>query len=187
MPAPAPAPVLAYAVPSALATVPGFLPDDGAWRDGNTLVVRKMVVLPDRCARCNAPGDSNIITTSLQWHHPALFLLLPGGFVYVLVAAAMQQSGTVGYRLCARHRQRRAAWIAVAWGLGLGGIALIGITAALELKWYSLAGVAMVLCAPFVGLAARTFRAKKINAHFMWLRGAASAYLHSFPPLPQRG
>ena len=179
--------VLAYAVPTALETVPGAVPDDGAWRDGNTLVVRKMVVLPDRCAKCNSPGDSDILKQTLYWHHPALFLLLvPAFLIYLIAAAAAQQSGVVGYRLCARHRQRRITWIATAWGLGLGGITLIGITAALELKWLALVGVGMVVCSPVVGLAARTFRATRINAHFIWLRGCARAYLETFPPLPPR-
>jgi len=179
--------VLAYAVPAALETVPGVLPDDGAWRDGKTLVVRKMVVLPDRCVKCNAPGDSAVLKQTLYWHHPALFLLLvPAFLIYLLAAAAMQQSGVVGYRLCARHRQRRVTWIAVAWGLGIAGITFIGITAAFELKWLALVGVGMVVSSPIVGLAARTFRATRINGHFMWLRGSAHAYLESFPPLPPR-
>ena len=184
----APPRVLAYAVPHTLETVPGFLPGDGAWRDGDTLVVRKMVVLPDRCVKCNAPADSGIIKANLHWHHPMLYLLiLPGLLVYAIAAMALQQSGSCGYRLCARHRQNRLTWMAVAWGLGLGGIVLIGVAAAFELKWLALAGAGTVFCSPFVGLVARTFRATKIDAHFMWLRGAHSAYLAAFPPLPQRG
>jgi hypothetical protein len=181
-------PVLTYAVPRGLETVPAPYPGDSAWQDGNTLVVRKHVVLPDRCVKCNAPADDKILKATVHWHPAWLFLLiLPGVLVYALVAMVMQQSGTLGYRLCTNHRRARSMWIALAWCLGLGGIVVIGVSAAVENKVAALVGTGMVILSPFVGLVARTFRATKIDPHFMWLRGANRDYLEGFPPLPPQG
>ena len=64
-------PVLGYATPAPLRT--GGPATDVAWRDGNTLVVRKGVILPHRCVRCNAPADGPFTKHTVYWHHPALY------------------------------------------------------------------------------------------------------------------
>jgi hypothetical protein len=77
-------PVLTYATPAPLLT--GGPAPDSAWRDGKTLVVRKGVILPDRCIKCNAPAEGAFQKQNLSWHSPVLYLLLLAGLVPYAIA-----------------------------------------------------------------------------------------------------
>jgi hypothetical protein len=44
--------------------------------DGVGLVMAKGLVAPDRCVKCNAPGDGRRVVKMMYRHHPALFILI---------------------------------------------------------------------------------------------------------------
>jgi hypothetical protein len=178
-------PVLPYATPAPLVT--GGPAPDSAWRDGKTLVVRKGVILPDRCVKCNAPADGPFHKQTVNWHHPALYLLLLAGPVpYAIIISILQEKGSVGVRLCARHRQRRLGLVLTAWALGIGGTAAIVASARAHSRFVVIAGIAALFCGVVLGACTRLLTAKKIDGHFMWLRGLSPEFLTSFPPLPHR-
>src|SRR5262249_29712640 len=42
------------------------VPAAGVWRDGSLLVMQKGATLPNRCLKCNAPGDGQWVTRTLR-------------------------------------------------------------------------------------------------------------------------
>ena len=178
-------PVLPYATPAPLQTA-GPAPDS-AWRDGKTLVVRKGVVLPDRCIKCNAPADGPFQKQTVSWHSPVLYLLLLAGLLpYAIVVLILNEKGSVGVRLCAHHRQRRLATLLAAWTLGVGGLVTIVASPAAHSRAVVIGGIAAFLAGLVLGACTRLLTPKKIDGHFMWLRGLSAEFLASFPPLPSR-
>src|SRR5436190_13639473 len=123
------APVIPYATP--LSMTPAHAPAEAAWQDGPILVVRKGVILPPLCVKCGEPAEGSFLKRSLTYHHPALyFLILLGGLlvglaIYVVIAACVQERGTVALHLCATHRRRRLTLIWTAWSLLFAGVAAI--------------------------------------------------------------
>ena len=156
---------------------------DSAWREGNVLIVRKDTVLPDRCFKCNAPAEGQPLKKRLAWHHPALFLLIvfPGLLIYAIVALIVQKKGTVYIGLCGAHRRRRVFLISIAWALVLGSIVLFVLSGQYELGVLALAGIIMFLAGLIMAVAIQLTTAKRIDDHFVWLRGAGSAFLDNFP------
>jgi hypothetical protein len=175
--APQPAVPLAYAAPST-----GY-GETIAWSEGDVLVVRKGATLPPLCVKCNEPAEGNPIKRNLSWHHPALFLLiLAGVLVYAIVALVVQKKGTVYVSLCARHRSRRLMIGLTAGALAFGGLAMLIFAGVIGRGWPALAGGAMLLIGLIMAVANQTLTAKRIDDHFLWLRGTGRAFLANFPP-----
>lgn len=118
-----------YATPMSLSR-----PEDGLYFiEGELLVGPTTMNLPDRCARCNQPGEKRF-TRTFAWHHPALFfLILLGILIYAIVAICLQKKGTVHYSLCEMHRRKRSGAIRNAWlawlavmAIAIGGCVIAG-------------------------------------------------------------
>ena len=177
----APAPVLSYVTPVGPAVA------QGAWREGNVLIVSKNWVLPPLCAKCGQPAEGQAVARKFYWHHPALYLLilihvgLLGLLIYLIVALVVMKRGTVYVGLCATHRRRRFILPTAGMVLALGGVATFIYGAATEtLSWFAtgflafIAGIVMV----YVG---QTLRAKRVDANYLWLKGVTPALLDQFP------
>lgn len=193
-----PAPLLAYAVPTAYQqNVAG----SAAWQEGNTLVVLKGTYVCDRCVKCGQPAAGGPIKRTLYWHPWGYYLIiligLPlyalGVLLYVLVALMVREKGTVFVGLCAAHRKRRLIGLLSAWTLALGGIALMcsgainpprstgGSSSSTVQMWFVLGGMTMLLGGIVVGFALPIVRARKIDQHYIWLRGAGREFLATLP------
>jgi len=176
-----------YQAPPAVLT-PQIVPGGDVWQDRGLLVIRKGAVLPDRCVKCNAPAEGYRLKRNLSWHQPAIYLtILAGILIYVIIAIIVQQKARVDIGLCVHHRSRRRLAIAIAWGLFLGGLLALYLSAMIKpfqpaIMW---TGWVMVLASPFVGLfASRTVWAKRIDPYFAWLKGVSREYLAELPPSP---
>jgi len=171
------------AVPLAYAAPAAAYGGNVAWSEGAVLVVRKDAMLPPLCVRCNEPADGKPIKRNFSWHHPTLFLLILAGLlVYAIVALVVQKKGTVYLSLCPRHRSRRLMMGLTAGALALGGLAMMILAGAIGEGWPAAVGGLMLLAAIIMGVANQTLTAKRIDDHFLWLKGAGREFLANFPP-----
>ena len=174
----APTPVLSYVTPIAAAAAPG------AWREKNILIVSKNWVLPPTCVKCGAPAEGQAVLRKFYWHHPALYLLilLPYGlFVYLVVALVVMKRGNVFIGLCPTHRRRRWIWPAAGMALALGGIAGFVYGAGTETPLWLAAGAVGFISGLVLVVMGQTLRAKRIDAHYLWLKGVSPDFLGQFP------
>lgn len=178
--------MLSYATPAPLRT--GGPAPESAWREGNTLVVRKGVILPHRCVRCNGPAEGRFTKHTVYWHRPGLYLLLLAGLLpYAVVMTALQERGTLGVHLCARHRLRRLARIVIASTLMVTGVALTVAMGVAAPPQFTVIGMLTLLCGTVLAAGSRLLTPRKIDAHFIWLRDLPADFLAPFPPLPRGG
>jgi hypothetical protein len=164
----------------------------GAWRGGAQLIITKNIQLPDRCVKCNAPGDGRMWNKMLYWHNPALYILIvfPGLLIYAIVAVCVRQKAQVGAFLCPVHRAKRKrtlliVWLLVALGLAafIGGIMLVGER---ETEGVGLAAlcsgiVLMIGSGIFAAVATPLLSPAKMDGNYAWLKGAGSEFLATFP------
>ena len=172
-----PAPMTAYGAPGALA---------GLWQEpGGVLVIEKGASLPDRCVKCNAPANGYRLRRKLTWHHPALALLvLVSALIYVIVAMVVRKSAEVDIGLCATHVAKRKTAILIAWGLGLGGLLGLFAGVAADEGLVIAVGVLTSLVGIIWGIVgARVVFPKKIDDHYVWLKGVTPSYLGDLPPM----
>ena len=109
------------------------LPPPGAvWREGRTLVALRDGVLPECCVRCGDPGDARPIRRSLNWHHPAIYILVLWLIPYIVVALAVRKTTTLTMSVCERHRRIRRWSLWGGWGLFLASVACGAAAIALE-------------------------------------------------------
>src|SRR5215204_2303860 len=127
--------VIPYATP-----IP-YQSDEGAWREGALLVVRKEASLPTRCVKCNAQVDVNDRwRRKMYWAPPALALLvlvgLPGILIYIIVVLCIRQTAVVEASICPRHRRRRSNFIISTWIATIAALASLaaGVTIAVSSK-----------------------------------------------------
>jgi hypothetical protein len=163
---------------------PGSDRAEGAWRDGDRLVVHTMgCALPDRCVVCNAPARGYRLTKTFYWHSPAVYLtLLIGALIYVIVAAIVRKKVTVGLGLCEEHRARRRLGLIIGWVGFLGSFALM-IALAVAGSAALMVGMVGMIVLPIVSLfLARVAYPTKIDDHYAWLK-VGQPFLDSLPPL----
>jgi hypothetical protein len=174
-------PMLNYAGPM-LEPVPAD--QQVVWRDGKVLVARKLLVLPPLCIKCNGPAEGEPLRRRLRWHHPGFYLLIPAGLLlYAIVATVLQQHGTIALSLCAKHRQRRLLIGLSAAGLAVGGLAMLILTAHLQQTWLALTSIGIFLGGIVLGVSNQVVTPKKIDEHFVWVRGCCEPFLANFPPV----
>ena len=163
--------------------------------DGVGLVMAKGLIAPDRCVKCNAPGDGRPVVKTLYWHHPALFILIlfPGLIIYAIVALCVRKSGKVSLSLCPVHRSVRRRNMMIAWGVALLGLTLliggpviasntnghdndwIGVTGALS-------GIVLILTGAILGATiVPVVSPRKIDEYWLYLKGAGRPFLDSLP------
>ncbi|MDB5289146.1 MAG: hypothetical protein JWL69_387 [Phycisphaerales bacterium] len=174
---PPPAPVLAYSGPV-------FTPTWGVWREGKQIIASKGAVLPNRCVKCNEPAAGSPLKRTLYWHHPAMYLLIFAGIIiYAIVALIVRQSGTVTVCLCQKHRTRRTYAILGGWLGALLGIVLLFYAAGGNMPGLFVPlGIVLFLTAIIAGVViARILAPTRIDAQYLWLRGAGPEFLNTLP------
>jgi len=191
-PPPLPPQVIAYATPMPYR-------DEGAWREGVNLVIRKSSSLPCRCVKCNMDvTDGWRWRKTLYWHHPALALMIlfPGLLIYAIVALIVRQKAEVEASLCEAHRATRNKWLAATWAVALLSVACIfgGIMYAAGVKRGEgvglaiiLIGIVLIIAAVVVGGFARVLTPTKITSDFAYLKGAGAEFLATFPSTSPHG
>jgi hypothetical protein len=188
-------PVVGYATPAAYQQQAVAQPT--AWREGSIQIVPKQATLPDRCAKCNQPmhgekGEKRF-TQKLQWHHPALFLLILAGILlYAIVALIVQKKAAVSVALCPVHAARRFRGLLIGWlcaAVGIG-ITFLGCAGGMNYAGHDdvwpvfiiFGGILLAIIGGIVGMMmARVFTPQKIDDHFAWLKGAGEEFLSNFP------
>jgi hypothetical protein len=156
-----------------------------AWQqDGQVVAPRFGAELPDRCVVCNRRTQSRIDQT-FQWHHPAYYILICGGWIVYLIAMLMvRKTSTMRLPLCEDHLRRRKNGLTLLWAsLGVGFF-LVVISALGDLP--ALIGVAVLgmFVGIFVGaLQARVATVAKMDEQHIWLK-AGPDFVASLPDSP---
>jgi hypothetical protein len=178
---PVPIPVLPYLTPMAAQA-------GGVWREGKVLIVAKETVLPPTCVKCNRPSDGRPIRRKFRWYPPAWLLLIfvpYGVLLCFIVVLVIRKSGVVHYSMCEVHRRRRWAWVAGGLALaaaGLGGA--IYVAAQDAFQWLPV-GLILFIVGLVVAVLAQSLRPKRIDDHYVWLKGAGEDFLAKFPVVPK--
>ena len=163
----------------------------GVWRSGKTLIMGKSVLLPRRCIKCNAPVDELTFKRKLSWHHPLVYLLLllgcffgGGLLLYILVAYLVSKKAVIFVGLCPQHEGKRRVLMVVFGVLFAAAILMIYTAFAVEHPGPALAaGVSLVGCI-VMAYVVQSVTTKRIDEHFIWLRGVHTEYLAELPELP---
>lgn len=152
------------------------------WRSKSFLIMTKQAPLPDRCVKCNAPTP-NTLKRNLRWHHPALYILIIGGFLfYVILALVLSKSATIHVGLCETHAAARKRDILITWIVVLLSFACFHFAAATEAMSLLFVGLLLFLGGVIYGIVkARIVAPQKIDDHYVWLAGVNSNYLEQFP------
>ena len=173
-------PVIPYAAPA----YGQVGPMAAAWSQGDVLVVRKGARLPHACVKCGGPGDGRPLRRTYYWHEPWIYVtILAGLLVYVVIALIIRQSGQIEFALCSEHRARRRNGIIIGLLGFFGGIALFVAAGMTDEPYLVPLGILVLLAGTIVGLImARVLSPKRIDAQFLWLRGAGPGFLQTLPP-----
>ena len=175
------APVIAYAAPAY--GQPGEMVP--AWSQGDLLVVRKGTRLPYTCVRCGGPADGQPLGKMYYWHAPLIYLTIFAGLlVYVIVALIVREKGAVQFSLCKPCKARRRMGIVIGL-LGLfGSVAVFVAAGMLEEPYLVPLGILVLLAGVIFGsMRTRVLSPKKIDAQFLWLRGAGPNFLQTLAPV----
>jgi hypothetical protein len=162
---------------------PGWNDMEGMWRQNSTLVMAKNAQLPALCVKCGEPVAAADFKRRLRWHHPALYLvLLLNWLCYVIVALCVRKQATIHVGLCPTHRAKRRSAIILSWALLSLGIMLVvfGLSNDL-LNLAGLGGLNILGALIYAAVAVPLVRVKKIDEHFIWLKGVDESYLAQLP------
>ena len=103
------------------------------WRDGKVVVTLPDASLPPRCVKCNAPADQPTKERTLYWVHPAVYLLIfGGGLILLIVYMVVRKKADVNPGLCDAHKKRRLGALAYGWLGFFGGFLLACIGGAAD-------------------------------------------------------
>jgi hypothetical protein len=181
-----------YAVYSNMAPPVAMQPVGGIFQKGQTLIVHKQAVLPDRCVKSNEP-TSERLKRKLMWHHPALyFLILLNLLIYAVVAIVVRKSATFDIPLAPRYKAARIKWMITAWSMIFVSVALLifGIATA-ERSPNVISSICMIqfpfaiLTAALIGIfGCRVIYAQKIDDQYAWIGGTCAEFRKSFPEWP---
>ncbi len=169
-------------------SVPFPVPDgvSNARSDGKRIIVPAgNPVLPRRCIKTNQPvTDEDVKRKKLYWASPWLALtILLSLLIYIIAYLIVRKLFIIDIPLSRDGRRIVRNNALIAWGIALGGIALI-IVAAAEPKVIVLlpVGIVAILAAMLFGFwKAGTLRLVKLNSQEAWLKGASPEYLASLP------
>ena len=155
----------------------------GIWSDGDTLVVHRNAVLPDRCVKCNAPAGGDRIRRRFAWHHPALYLLiLVGLLIYAIVALIVQKKAVLELGICAEHRKHRRMMTTAAWVLLVAAFIAIPVAVRLGSGLVGMLAVVSFVASGVLGyLVTNWIVASKIDDSYVWLKKVDRSYMAGFP------
>jgi hypothetical protein len=152
------------------------------WRSDALLVMTKQASLPDRCVKCNAPTTTHL-SRKLQWHHPALYLLIFGNLLlYWGVVMLVRKTAIVRLGLCKEHFESRKLSMIIT--VLLAFVAVLTCTAGVQFEspLLFLVGIGLVIGAAVYGaITIRVVTPTKIDEHFVWIKGVDTSYLQEFP------
>ena len=155
---------------------------DTIWRSNTLLVMTKQASLPNRCIKCNAPTAERL-RRKLQWHHPALYLLIIVSIlVYAIVAMVLRKTAVVNVGLCEEHRQSRRLSIIIT--VLLAFVAMLSVIAGIQFESAALVfvGIGLVIAASIYGsISIRVIAPTKIDEHYVWIKGVDANFLQGFP------
>lgn len=168
--------------------------DDYRW-EGRILVTPLMANLPDFCVKCGQVGAVRH-ERKLTYLNP-LFLLtiLISWIILIILYLVFRRQGTVRFSLCEIHEALRRKWRAIAWTIGLLGLA--GIVSAIAIMMnargrvpdYALAvligGIVFSLAGLILGIVkVQQVKPKKIDRVAMWLSGISPEFGHAASSAP---
>jgi hypothetical protein len=179
-PQPLPPLVIPYATPAGVAT------SNDVWREDGVLIARNAATLPSRCVKCNASVSGNPVRKKYSWHHPAiLLLLLLSPLIYVIVAIIMQKRGAIHVFVCPKHRRVRWTVITLGWLCGFGGLVVLIVGAANGSGWVAICGIVVFFAGIIAAFLSRQLYPRKIDDHFLWLKGACPEFMQELNPVPR--
>ena len=165
--------------------------DDGGglWREQSLLVMDKTATLPvDRCIVCHAPATGRPLRRKLSWHSPWWYLLVLFNLLFYAIAAMLvRKTLAVPVGLCDLHRTRRRRWIALAWGLVVVAIGLLGLVFSNPVTDATMAALMalallLLLGGGVVGIyGPRVVYAQRIDDRYAWIGGVSSKLLDTLP------
>lgn len=165
---------------------PRRVAEDGVWRAGPILVMRRQARLPTRCVRCGELAATRVRKV-LTWLAPPYYLaLLIHVLVYIGVAAIALQRVELEIPLCAWHRRRRRRWMGIGVALMVAAVALVAVD--LLLRWHP--GLLLVAVGVFgiglitTGLHLQVVVPRKIDDEHIWLEKVCPEYLDRLPDAP---
>jgi hypothetical protein len=187
--------------------------EEGVWRDGPLLVVRKGASLPDRCVVCDAPANGGRRSMTFYWSpkwlayrhlvkgwqsealKSVLWLLI---FVETLFT---HRSANVQVGICRRCRLVRQIWLTIFAMIFLLGLALVireftsfgsqffldHPTLAADSAIFGMLSLIVGACGfLYLLTAGRLLKPERIDDHYGWYRGASPAYLARLPESPMK-
>jgi hypothetical protein len=163
---------------------------DAIFQRGDLLIFHKLARLPDFCLKSNVPTTQRL-QRRLTWHHPLLYLLLISPLIYILVALLVSKAASIQIPLDERFKKKRIRNMLVAWGIVFASIGCLVMAGTIETqsKGIALCFVilfpVLLLIGALVGLyGCRVVYAKKIDRHFVFLKGTCAEFRKRFPEWP---
>lgn len=165
----------------------------GIWRAGNVLVMHKMAQLPDICVKSGQKATGRLVR-NLRWFPPWIYItLFVALLLYLILATVMSQRATIAIGLSDEWFKKRKVRMAIAWGISLTGVALVGVTMLFGLgeDTSPLLGLAILLGVPmaiggwiFGSIACRLVYPCKIDEVYIYLKGVHPSVLAMYPEWP---
>jgi hypothetical protein len=162
----------------------------GIWRSGNMLVMHKQSPLPFRCVKSNEPA-SDYLRRRLSWHHPLLYLvILANLLIFVIVALVVSKKADIKIGLSEAWFARRRQAMIVGWSCFLAGCGMFFASFLLDISddvrgAALITSIVLAMFGIFWGLLkSRMIVAKKIDDHFVWLKGIHPDFLATLPEWP---
>lgn len=174
------------------------------WRDGNKVVMRLGMQMPDRCFKCNQPGFGEKIKRQLQWYRPTYGVIFVAvaiifGVLSAFIAAPLFPIGIFLFAvftsnsfvkivrfdvaLCKKHKHRRfIAHIITVTFFVLGMLTLVcGIYFGMEWITFLVSFAFLIPALIYGAIATKALSLSKVTDNHVWLKGAGKEFLDSLP------
>jgi hypothetical protein len=153
------------------------------WRSDKLLIIGRDSDLPNRCVKCNDTAEDPTKTRTVYWHHPGFYaVLLINVIVYAIVALIVRKKAQVSPGLCAAHKQRRRAGLAIGWGGFICGVIATGAAAGNNSPGLALLLLFATLGSIIAGMViSRIVYPKRIDDRYVQLKGCGEAFLAGLP------
>lgn|SRR5262249_16983762 len=157
------------------------IPASGVWRDGSLLVMQKGATLPNRCLKCNAPGNGQWVTRTLRLADSKMAFLrfIPYVRLIYWIWRAASQSVEVSFELCNEHHSRINTLTTAGTIMRLAGLVLL-LYGLYEESLLWIPG----LFVGVIGTGISTIpivKASRIDDYYVWISGVDPGYLSALP------
>ena len=159
-------------------------PGAGIWCSNKDLVAAKGAPFPDRCVKCNAPVHGWRLKRNLYWYPSYVFILIILSLLIgAIVAMIVRKNAKFEIGLCELHRSKRIRNMVVGGLLTVGGFGLIiaSATGVFKSGWSFVAAVGALICGIIFMTRASLIAAKRMDAQYVWIKGAGRPFLDSLP------